>query len=402
MHVFNFLGLIIASILNLAVDAAVQQNHLQIVINQDDFKKYAKKKIKYDFSKAHIKLNNSDWLPVKLKTRGRNCLKAPRRCFSLKTDTALYFKDLDQDIKTKSFNLVSMWQDEGYVTSMLGHEFYRPLGLFIPKSTYVNVTLNNHAQGIYLMSEKGKSAIVKATQSPFVLRRNYLSRFEVKHNKDTNQLEQNIDQFNTVSNSISSFATDKEQFQYLSTYLDLNKYCRWLALNTLLGNGDYSDEVYFYLRPNNNGPMIFDIMAWDLDGLFSHPHKHIWNGLIYRRKLKKSLLYSMEIELDRVIYDNKYIYLYYLKTFKTLLLKQVNIDFIKNAFDDVLIQISPYLENVQNLKLSALDDRPNDAAKYYTKEGIEDLLVRRELSVQKRRLKLLKIIDQQIIKFKNI
>jgi hypothetical protein len=44
--------------------------------------------------------------------RGNQCLKAPRKCFAVKFSEEISINNL----KVEGFNLIRMWQDEGYTS----------------------------------------------------------------------------------------------------------------------------------------------------------------------------------------------------------------------------------------------------------------------------------------------
>ncbi|RNF20213.1 hypothetical protein TcG_03793 [Trypanosoma cruzi] len=94
-------------------------------------------------------------------------------------------------------------------------------------------------------------------------------------------------------------------------FLDLPQYMAWIAINTILQNGDYDDEVFFYgvLKPiqygnsNFQSPIYLGVMGWDYDTVFSPCHRKVW--------FKASVMYCAETTLDKSIYDSEaFIYRY--------------------------------------------------------------------------------------------
>ena len=57
----------------------------------------------------------------------------------------------------------------------------------------------------------------------------------------------------------------------MSQWIDLDIYMKWLAFNFFIRNGDYTDEVYFYMDPATGK---YRIIPWDYDDIFaSGPHE---------------------------------------------------------------------------------------------------------------------------------
>ncbi|RNF25804.1 uncharacterized protein Tco025E_02059 [Trypanosoma conorhini] len=92
--------------------------------------------------------------------------------------------------------------------------------------------------------------------------------------------------------------TDKE-----NQFLDMPQYMAWIAVNTILQNGDYDDEALFYgvLRSAEAAPakaqlpIYLGLMGWDYDNVFAPCHRKPW--------FKASVMYCAETTLDNTIYE---------------------------------------------------------------------------------------------------
>ena len=93
--------------------------------------------------------------------------------------------------------------------------------------------------------------------------------------------------------------------------LDAAQYLRWVAANTLLRNGDYIDEVFFYGHVRKNAPSAGDgggrryrpllhSMGWDYDTVLKPCHPV---PLRYRlKRVNDSLIYCGESKLDHFMH----------------------------------------------------------------------------------------------------
>ncbi len=342
----------------------------------------------YVFASPIVKVNGEMLKGAELNTRGNQCLAAPRRCFSVKSENAINLPGSSK-IKAKSFNLISMWQDEGYITAEIGYGVFKDLGLIHLDREYAEVFIDGKTNGLYLLTEKADKIIQKKFDSAFIGRVKYFSKLEIKEfEKDKTQFEEEqfADVFQEIMKSDEDLKGD-ELYKFLSARMNINNYLRLMAANSISMNGDYIDEVYFFSKDEDKrGSIYFDVMAWDLDDLFKTPHWGPWNNLLYKKELKNSLLYSLESKLDRVINRNPDLYARYKSILKSMLLKEFTDTFIDKHINRVKTKITPYLKD-SILAQSIRDDRK---APVYTKQYILNLLEQRRMELKARRQVLLK------------
>jgi spore coat protein H len=141
----------------------------------------------------------------------------------------------------------------------------------------------------------------------------------------------------------------------LREHLDLDAYYEWLAFNYLVRNGDYTDEVFYYLQPDTE-PVRFGIIPWDFDDILSQ-EPHETSELRDRRFLDDQLIFSSEDPLDRKIARDSVLYHDYLTKAKSVL-EILNEAFIKNTFDRISQELEVMVEDPDILKSSSLDLYP--------------------------------------------
>jgi spore coat protein CotH len=146
-------------------------------------------------------------------------------------------------------------------------------------------------------------------KSPFVIRRGLTGNIadEYADTESKDEIKKYRKQYLNLYSDINHFKGE-ELYKRLDAGLNLDHYFAWLAFNYLVMNGDYEDEVFFYIRPETGK---YDILPWDYDDLFRQaPHE----GMEARNSVegfRNKLLFSSEDALDRAIASDEYLYAKY-------------------------------------------------------------------------------------------
>jgi spore coat protein H len=143
-----------------------------------------------------------------------------------------------------------------------------------------------------------------------------------------------MEDFKKVYTSLNKYQ-GKELYDVLAKWIDLDNYMKWLAFNFLVRNGDYADEVFFYIDPAIGK---FRIIPWDYDDLFSeNPHE----GKEVNKLIAGKLIFSSEDHLDVRIASDPYLYNIYLSVFKEVL-NTLSANKLKNIFENTWAELYPY------------------------------------------------------------
>lgn len=131
----------------------------------------------------------------------------------------------------------------------------------------------------------------------------------------------------------------------LTKYIDFDMYATWLGINSLLENGDYIAEVYFFGRKDDN---MLRIMAWDYDSIQKACHA---GGKSIRAQHK--LLFCAESELDAAILASSNLWSQYM-TALAAVLSRVSPDAYGKLVDATLAELGMYIgENAVDAASSA-------------------------------------------------
>lgn len=301
-----------------------------------------------------MSFDKAPMVPINMKLRGKTSLKFRRKSYRIELGEAFTFKS-QQGAKTlKDFHLLSLTMDHGYFGNRLAFDCLRELGLCDLYYSFVDLQINGQTEGLYCLIQRPEDHAIDDKGSPYVFRRSAVDFVLADYKLAKGQNPEIQTQANAVYQGLINAAKTMEgeaQFEYLKTHLDLDSYCTWLALNTWFQNGDYTDEVLFYVEPNKT-PLRFGIIPWDFDDVFATAPHEDWP----RRNvaLGEKLLFSSEVGLDRCIANNPQLYDFYLKKMKVLL-EHLDEAKLREYFATIYQEIYPYFKRTFILEMTQYD-----------------------------------------------
>lgn len=198
------------------------------------------------------------------------------------------------EVRLRKFLLVNLLYDKGAFRMETCYRLLAGLGLFPCYHELVTVFVNGHPEGVYLLVERVEDAVRRTEPGAIaVIRRRWNEEPEMKFagpGADTRAVRQLA-------------AADRAQgpdASELGRLVDLDRYMTWLGFNSLVKNGDFADEVFFYQTAGPQAPgtgQPLRLVAWDYDDVF-HPPGHP------KKARGDSLLYACETHLDyRILRD---------------------------------------------------------------------------------------------------
>lgn len=258
------------------------------------------------------------------------------------------------------FHLISMCAEDSYLNAYTASHLLSRLGLFPFASRYIEVRLNGKSQGVYILIEKAKEALVRRHgRARSVIRRRYepdRTAPEIKYAAAGQEAA--MGSYYQVLQALSGKSGD-DLVRALDEHLDLHGYLGLLAFHSLLQNGDYADEVWMVstdrLRADGAGGDWFSFAGWDLDDIFSECH---YEGA-YALADRHGLSFCAEAELDDRILADPAAYARYVDR-----LEQVLADIPDETFAQAAIAahaaLLPYLRRPE--VAAAMLGSPADAA----------------------------------------
>lgn len=385
-------GILIGLVQITFVSSAFAYNVIDLSVNGNDLAHYRDKSEKYEFIGAQFKLNHDTPIVAEqMETRGQGSIGYRRKNFGLKLVDRIQVGR----VGGKKIDLLSMSADPGYISTRFGLMASELLGIGTPLPTeFVEVKLNGKSNGLYAIVQKPKAAFSKV--SPYVVRRGYKSTFqhaEAEIAKNLNPTQ--IAEIKAVADSIyTDIATKKDAtlFNSLRQKMDIESYMRWMTMNSLLLNGDFPDEIFFYVDASMyaSGRIYFRVSPWDFDDLF-HTSMHavpINMTEAAKPENKDSILYSYEDRLDRAFAPvNVYMYSQLKYMMQDLLVNRLTQTTTDNLLKQIHFEITEYLANPEILQMGSQDSSRKNTP--YTKSEIQSLFLKRKKQIDDRRAYLL-------------
>jgi len=328
------------------------ENKIKLQISDKEYQSLFKTNGKrLNLNTANVIVNDHSATVEELHTRGKTTLYMPRKSLSFDLGDKMSFHYNGDEVSMKKFYAISMSMDRNYIKNRLSFGMMGKLGLFQLFYTYCEIVINEKTNGIYLIIERPQDWALKSKDSPLIIRRGFNHEIEKiktgkKVNKVTIKMYRNI--YRDIYRNITKHKGEK-LYQTISQLIDLEMYMQWLAFNYFVHNGDYTDEVYFYIDTKENR---YKIIPWDYDDTFARePHE----GMSQKKFiLGDKFIFSSEDELDQKIASDPYLYNKYLEQFRAVLL-QLDPDFLQTVFKDTFAELYPYFSRDDILEISRKD-----------------------------------------------
>ncbi len=288
---------------------------------------------KIEFSKPVMMIDQDSAHVKEIHARGNNSLKFKRKSLSIELDKSFTMHSHDVKIHLKKFDLLNLVMDKYLWHNRWSDINLETIGLLPLYNFYCKVWINDEPQGFFLLIEKPQQAQAKL-KSPYMLRRgpNHTITDDYFDDSDKDAAKKYKKQFQSIYSIIKS-SSEKEQVEQLNKVINLDNYFYFLAFNYLVMNGDYADEVFFYIEPKNQ---LFELIPWDYDDILKPvPHE----GRVERnREFADKKIFSLEESFDRSIAGNKELYTLYEQSLKRMLLTLDSTSLVTSAHQ-VLIEL---------------------------------------------------------------
>ncbi|WP_133552585.1 CotH kinase family protein [Algoriphagus boseongensis] len=316
---------------------------------------------KTNLNANRVLINEEEVTAVDIHTRGQTTLNFPRKSLSLDLEKSLEFGQGSRKVKMKHLILLSLAMDKYYVRNRLAFGMLQELGMLDFFYSYANLSVNQASQGIYFLVERPQDWAIQEIKSPIVIRRGYghsIAKSKTEKNLSKEDTKKYVEAFKQIYHS-SAMLSGESLYQPLSKIIDLENYMTWMAVNFLVRNGDYADEVFFYIDPKTG---LFKVIPWDYDDIFSAiPHE----GKMMQSVSSSKYIFSKEDDLDKKIADDPYLYSKYLEILKDVSAR-LSDSVLKEIFESTYAELYPYYsdpEILENVKFDLYPDASLDKLK---------------------------------------
>jgi hypothetical protein len=247
-------------------------------------------------------------IPTEAHFHGAGSLACERKSITIHLDGPR--RRLMPEVADDRFFLISMCLDNRYFGQVWGERLMASLGLFPSRLRYVRLRIDGENKGVYLMVQRPEDVLRTDDAGVVsVIRRRYDIKgepAEVKYPDEPPASDAALATYNELA-SIATTAPVADIAPQLDARMDLDAYLRWVALNSLLHNGDYIDEAFFYASAEDNA-WFHRVMGWDLDDLFEDCHAGGADAIAD----PCGLTYCMEAQIDQALVRSPEVYQRYL------------------------------------------------------------------------------------------
>jgi hypothetical protein len=311
-----------------------------------------------------VRLGDADPVPARVHLHGQTSLNCARKSFVVDLAGSAW-RHLMPGVASDELLLVAMCYDRGYFQQFVANTLAADLGLFPPGFRFVELVIDGTSAGVYLMLERTEEALVLRQSRPQVVVRR---RFDPDGNPAEVLLPDGAGIDAPRLSSYRELATLGTQWagdalaEELGARIDLDPYLRWIALMSLLGNGDWVDEVFFHATETvRDGARadFYRVMAWDMDDLFSPCHH---NGVVAMPD-PWGLLFCAEGNLEKSVLGDPILYDRFVDVLDELVTAGLTAEVFDAAVDEAAAALLPWFDRPEicaaMVELLALD--PNAA-----------------------------------------
>jgi spore coat protein H len=319
---------------------------------------------KIDIRTGFVVINGDTIKPEEISTRGQTTLMFKRKSLGFKLKSEAVIRRGTKTDSLKKFSLLNLAMDQYYCRNRIAFGMMEEIGIFNLFYSFCDLSINGKSEGVFMVIEPPEDWAIRKENSPLVLRRGYNHQIEkTKSGKksDRDDVKKYKKQYSQIYKDLTKFEGE-ELYKALSEYIDLDSYMKWLAFNFIVRNGDYSDEVFFYIDPKIKK---YRIIPWDYDDIFAGaPHE----GSLQRNKaIGDKLIFSSEDDLDKKIASDPYLYKVYITKFKEVL-EKLSPALMKQVFENTYAELYPYYSNkdiISNSEFDVYKDANIDNLKSY-------------------------------------
>ena len=325
---------------------------------------------------------HTDELIGKIKFRGGMSSRYDKHSFSLELEEKYAFADLPID---DDWVINANYIDKTFMRHKVSYDIFREMNTknVASKSIYVNLSLNNKYEGLYVLMEKINAGMIGLNKNdtmamlfkdPPVFRKEKLSYVE----DSLNYYEQKYPKINTSDKTayITEFknflfySSDENFSKEIGSWVDISNVIDWQIILLFSNNGDGIMKNFYLYKLDKNTPFRFAI--WDYDHSFGRDGDNELNLMERELDCNRSVLFERLSKIPTIGYLDK------LKN-RWFELREQNIISLEN-FEKHINENDKIIENEIQKNVQKW---PNNSKWYYDDNGYK-----KELDLMRRFVKL--------------
>lgn len=261
------------------------------------------------FSGAMLLPGEQNTTPFDASFRGQSSIDCARKSLSFDLDGG-DARHLLPHSGGDEFFLISMCLDKHYINQINADRLLAALGTWQLEFGVVELRVDGESRGAYLLVEKVDDELRNDISG---LRAVIRRRTDIDGKAPESEWAFDDDDEAAIARYEAFLGRIQEAegdalMEALESSMDIEQYLRWVALMSLLANGDYVDEVFFAEEETVNTAhqpaSFYTIQAWDPDDLFSVCH----HDSRFAIDDPHGLLYCAEGLIDHAMFDDAAVY----------------------------------------------------------------------------------------------
>lgn len=355
-------------------EADADRFELSVSTDKQDFI-YSSRDSSYSIEDPQLSLlfNNQPVALEKIRVRGKSATRYQRKSYVVfLSEPIRVFNRSGSGVKELSrFKLIALAMDYTYIENRVAFGILEEAGVMPLFYKFVEFRINGQTQGVYLLIEDPE-AYYQEVGSEFIIRRGYNHHIDdVDYSPYSNFIP--YDSYESRYKQIYSGLTNfqgEELHTVLEERMNLDLYFRKMGIDYLLQNGDYTDEIYLYSRVEDEAIRFYPI-PWDYDDIFSGaPHEvgTPWGmGTLFGKRfyesmeeiyadVGKTLVYSIEDDLDYTIAKDPVLYSAYTSALKNLF-GELDADVIERIFAETESELTTFYNSIAVIEQSQYDQQ---------------------------------------------
>jgi spore coat protein H len=266
--------------------------------------------VREQYVPATLRVDGEQYGPIGVRYKGdystlQSCFSSTGQRLCPKLSVKLKFDKYQDDLRfyrLKRLNLHAMRTDVSQMRDRLAYHLFREMGLPTPHTAYARLVVNGELLGLFELVEQvdgrftanrfpndGDGNLYKETWPMYGEAAPYLAALKTNDDQKDNPDVSRMVKFDT---EIAAATTDAEIAAVVQSWVDVDQWARYLAVDEIISNLDGVTVWYckdrcrnhnFYLYEESQPPR-FSLVPWDVDQTFYIPdrttdliHQHRWD-----------------------------------------------------------------------------------------------------------------------------
>lgn len=298
-----------------------------------------------DDFELRVRVGDAEPVTAVAHLRGQTSLDCERKNFTLDLKGP-DLRVLGPGFAAEEFHLISLCNDDRYYNQLTANRVLHALGLFPLGSALTELRVDGETWGVYLLVQKPKEGLLETTSRLHtVVRRRFDPEDklpDVEYPPDTSADAAVVAPYWQLVEGLGDLAGEALIAEARSR-LDLDHFLTFVAFHSLMGTGDFIDEIYFYsteaARRADLGD-FYDVHAWDTDDLYTTCH----HGGQFAMPDPHGLVFCAEGDLEKRLLPDPVVYARFVDALEALIERDLTAEVFDQALTHTASELLPFFD----------------------------------------------------------